>query len=220
MSEFSTFVLCSRSVNTVNTNRLHFEQQQLSFTVIDNRSKSILYGRQKGFETASSSFISFIDDDDMSRLTSDHVKQIIENYKQPVYTNSYRVDNSQKTLLTNSKFTKWSLDAEKKRITKPHQTMVIKTETAVEITKMSLKLISIKKWPDSIFDYVFRILISFELGWDYFPEVTYDWIIGQDGQHLKDRFIYYEISNYFFEYAKMTNTPSYEMDKSLIFNNG
>jgi hypothetical protein len=219
MTEFSTFVLCSRPINTVGVNRSHFEKQQLPFTVIDNRDKSILYGRQKGYETADSFFISFIDDDDISKLTSEHVKQITDNYTTPVYTNSYRVDKNQRTLLTPSTFKKWSLDAEKNRITKPHQTMVIKTETAVEFTRLSIKLINMKKWPESIFDYVFRILISFELGWDYFPEVTYDWMIcGVDQQHLRDRFIYYEISNYFFKYANIRNSPSYEIEKTLLLN--
>jgi hypothetical protein len=218
MTEFLTFVLCSRSNNTIDLNRLHFQKEQLSFKVIDNRGKSVAYGRQKGYEEADSCFISFIDDDDISRLTGDQVARMLLNYKKPVYTNSLKISNKERICLTNENIKSWSLINECKRKTKPHQTMILKKETALEFSNLTLRLLKFKKWPENTFDYVFRSLISLELGWDYFPEITYEWHIGGDSIHLRDRMFLYLASNYFFGYVILPNSPSYEKEKTLILN--
>jgi len=219
MSEFSTFVLCTRSNNTIDLNRLHFQEQQLSFKIIDNREKSVAYGRQKGYEETDSLFVSFIDDDDISRLTNKQVAQMLLGYTvKPVYTNSLKISNKERILLTNSNVKLWSLENERTRKTKPHQTLILKKEQALQFTKITLALLRFKKWPENTFDYVFRSLISLELGWDYFSEVTYEWYVGSDSLHLRDRMFLYMASNYFFNYVKLPNSPSYENEKALIYN--
>lgn len=217
MSELSTFILCSRSDNTIEQNQIHFEQNNLSLTVIDNRDKSVMYGRIKGYSESESSYVSFVDDDDVSMLTSAYKDIIIQNYSKPAYTNSVKVSHNNVGLLTDASVRSWSLLTEKTKRTKPHQTMIVSRETALEVSRQAEKIIKYKKWSENSFDYVYRVLISLEIGWTYHPFVTYEWRVGKDSLHLRDRIFLYEASNYFFQHVTGLNLPSYEKDKSSIF---
>lgn len=214
MSDFSTFILKTRSENTIDLNQEHFEKNNLSLNVIDNRDKSVMYGRMKGYNECGGRYVSFIDDDDISMMTSAYKDIILSSYVRPSYTNSIKLSGANACLLTDASVRTWSLNAEKLKKTKPHQTMVVKTETALEISELANKLIKHKKWSENSFDYVYRVLISLEIGWTYHPFVTYEWRVGRDSLHLKNRIFLYEASNYFFQYVSGPILPSYEKDKS------
>jgi hypothetical protein len=172
-----------------------------------------MYGRLKGYNECASEYVSFIDDDDISTLSSVCLNMMIEQYGRPIYTNSIKVVDKKTSLVTHSSVLSWSFQLEKQKKTKPHQTMIVKTTTALEISKLTCKLIKYKKWPENCFDYVYRVLISLELGWDYYPIITYEWRVSKDSLHIKDMIFYIEISNYFFQHVGGLNLPSYEKDK-------
>lgn len=216
MSNLTTFVLSTRSVNTLKLNQLHFEQNSLRLDIIDNRGKSVQYGRVKAYNLCQTEYVSYIDDDDISYLTGDHVSIMTDSYVKPCFTNSLRINRDERSLLVSSGITYWSLELEKNRKIKPHQTMIIKTDTAIVMSKIAIKLIKHRGWSENSFDYVLRALISLEIGWTYHPLVTYSWQLSPDSLHTRDRIFYYEASNYFFGYVKGINLPSYEKDKSLI----
>jgi glycosyltransferase involved in cell wall biosynthesis len=217
MTQFSIFTLVTRELNTVAKNKEHFDSLQIPFSVIDNKNKSVAYGREKGYSETDSKYVSFVDDDDISLLAPEHLDIILPEYIRPVYTNSYKVYSHGKELLTDERIKHWSFDNEKTKKTKPHQTMILKKDDSICYLRMTKELLAYKGWPDNVFDYVFRVLISLESGWTYYPFVTYEWIIGHDNLHTKDRMLHYVVSNYFFRYVNMINMPSYENEKNVVY---
>ncbi len=197
--DICVFVLKTRENNTIDKSIEHFKQQGVTLKVIDNHKKSVLYGRTKAYEECDNSFVSFIDDDDISLLTKDQIARYIELNKKAMYTNSYKQTRLGKFPLTLVTLKEWSLRNELSNKTKPHQSIIYDSSFAKDLVKRAGELILKHSWSTNTCDYVMRALVSTELGWHYEPDLTYVWDTNTSGSHLRQSMIYYDLKRYFFK---------------------
>lgn len=107
----------------------------------------------------------------------------------------------ERKVLGTPKFVKvWTMQNELDKLTKPHQTIVYKQDYIRRISLQAIELIKSKGWPENVYDYVCRALVSLEGRWFYYPEVTYQWNSNTGGIY-KDK-IYVELRQYFFGKVK------------------
>lgn len=195
-----THILSTRAVNTIEVNKLRFEKEGLRLKVIPNKGRTVLYGRIKAYSESTGTHLSFIDDDDISLIDQDTVRRILLLDKEAVYTNSYFTCNGRKTLLTPKYVRVWTLNDEKLKTTKPHQTFILQKDYILRIAKDACVLIKTKGWDENVFDYVCRVLISLEDNWHYDNSVTYMWNNNTNGLHRDT--VYTSLNEYFFKLSK------------------
>lgn len=192
-------VLSTRDINTIAYNGKRLKALGIDLRVIENKGHSVTYGRQKAFFETDSTFVSFIDDDDLLKLTQENIDYIVACNKDALYTNSTMFLKERKVLSTPKFVKEWTLRNELDKLTKPHQTIVYKQDYIRRISLESIALMKSKGWHENVYDYVCRALVSLEENWFYYPEVTYRWNTNTGGIH-KDR-IYVELRKYFFNEA-------------------
>lgn len=189
-------VLNTRDTNTIEQNKRHLKSIGIDLHILNNRGLSVQEGRIKGFQLGAEDYVSFIDDDDISLLQANHVRDIVSLNKDAIYTNNNFLLNNKFHPGTFSFVKEWSLTNEVNKLTKPHQTIVYKRDYAQKLAKRAKELISNKGWPQNTFDYVSRALVSLDQNWYYYPEVTYQWNNNTHGLH-KDS-IYLSLNKFFF----------------------
>ena len=193
-------VLSTRDTNTIAHNAKLLKAIGIDLRVIENKGNSVAHVRHKVFFETDSTFVSYIDDDDILMITKEHIENIVGFDKDALYTNSTMFLKERKVLGT-PKFVKvWTMQNELDKLTKPHQTIVYKQDYIRRISLQAIELIKSKGWPENVYDYVCRALVSLEGGWFYYPEVTYQWNSNTGGIH-KDK-IYVELRQYFFGKVK------------------
>jgi len=193
-------VLSTRDTNTIAHNAKLLKAIGVQLRVIVNKGASVAHDRHKAFFETDSAFVSYIDDDDILMITKEHIENIVGFDKDALYTNSTMFLKERKVLGT-PKFVKvWTMQNELDKLTKPHQTIVYKQDYIRRISLQAIELIKSKGWPENVYDYVCRALVSLEGRWFYYPEVTYQWNSNTGGIH-KDK-IYVELRQYFFGKVK------------------
>lgn len=193
-------VLSTRDNNTIESNADRLKDIGIHLRVIKNKGHSVAYGRQIAFFETDSDLVSYIDDDDVLRITKEQVENIVALNKDALYTNS-TMFLKEKELKTTASFVKvWTLQNELDKLTKPHQTIVYKQDYIRRISLQAIELMKSKGWNENVYDYVCRALVSLEGNWFYYPEVTYQWNTNTSGIH-KDK-IYVELKRYFFGMVK------------------
>lgn len=197
--DITIFVLKSRENNTIEQNRQHFLNNGIELKVIDNHKKSVLYGRLKAYEECETSFVSFIDDDDISLLTKEQIEKYIALNKAAMYTNSYKQTRLGKFPLTIPTLKEWSLASELSNKTKPHQTIVYQTEFAKQLVREASRLTHKHTWSMNTCDYIMRAIVSTDMGWHYEPDLTYVWDTNTLGLHLQQSMLYYDLKKHFFK---------------------
>lgn len=193
-------VLSTRDISTIAYNIKRLKDAGIDLRVIENKGHSVAYGRHKAFFETDSTFVSYIDDDDILRITKEHIEHIVSIDKDALYTNSTMFLKERKILGTPKFVKEWTLRNEVDKLTSPHQTIVYKQEYIKRISLESIELMKSKGWHENVYDYVCRALVSLEGKWFYYPEVTYQWNSNTGGIH-KDK-IYVELRAYFFGKAK------------------
>lgn len=190
-------MLVTRDVNTfeANSNFLHLAGQTLR--QIDNRGRSVLYGRLKAYSESDSSHVSFIDDDDFTMLNKRHVEDIIALNKDALFTNSLFVTYKAWIPLCNTSITEYRKQHENVSDLCPHQTIVLKRSLALELLNEVSVLLKQKGWSENSADFVLRKLISHKELWHYYPEITYKWVNQSNGLHTTQVSLYNEIRKYF-----------------------
>jgi len=141
---------------------------------------TIMKGREFAYNDGDSEKVSFIDDDDTSLLTKQKLFSLCDIATPALFTNSNRLVRRQTIPLNNPWIRTWSWELEKQKMITPHQTMIIDRKLAIDITKLAITEITEHQWDPGIFDYVFRVLISKNIGWYYVNDVTYNWNVGVD----------------------------------------
>lgn len=193
-------VLYTRDINTIESNAERLKDIGIQLRVIKNKGHSVAYGRQIAFFETDSDLVSYIDDDDVLRITKEQVENIVALNKDALYTNS-TMFLKEKELKTTASFVKvWTMRNELDKLTKPHQTIVYKQDYIRRISLQAIELMKNKGWNENVYDYVCRALVSLEGNWFYYPEVTYQWNTNTGGIH-KDK-IYVELKRYFFGMVK------------------
>ncbi len=81
-------MLVTRDDNTLETNSTYLATCGLKLRPIDNKGKSVLYGRIKAYNETNANLVSYIDDDDYSMLTKDSIEFIRVLNKDALITNS------------------------------------------------------------------------------------------------------------------------------------
>jgi hypothetical protein len=155
------------------------------YTVIDNRDKDILAGRKVGFLECDAEFVSFVDDDDETLLTRQHVDSILAASAPALFTDSIVTGGIATQRQVAPAFTQWSLHAEKRGYIRPHQTIVYRREVAAGLLAQGEALIAKHGWDKNSIDHVMRLLASVSFGWVYLPAVTYKWHRHAGGEHMK-----------------------------------
>lgn len=155
------------------------------YRVVNNRGKDILHGRTIGYNETDSKYVSFVDDDDETMLTKEHVQEIILRDKPALFTNSVTVDKEIEKVQVSPVFRKWNIHSEKSGYIRPHQTIVYQKDVALDLLKATKDIIKNNHWDPNDCDVVMRMLASVLYGWDYFPEVTYRWNVHLGGDHFK-----------------------------------
>lgn len=166
--------------------------------VIDNVGRSIAYGREKAYSECESEYVSFLDDDDLSLLTPPVAKRLCGLDLPAVFTNgvvTFRGDKTCKVLPT---VKAWTLDLERRRMCRPHPTIIYKADFARDLVRESLDLMRSMGWAENTFDYVMRAVVSNTIGWHYDPAITYQWNIGADSYHQVHSEQFAVLRNYFF----------------------
>jgi hypothetical protein len=161
------------------------ESAGYSYKIIDNTGKSILNGRKIGYLECQSEFVSFVDDDDETLLSSKNVEDMIALNSNAVFTNSITKTALSESIQISTAFSEWNLMLEKRGYIRPHQTIVYQTAFAVELFLQAEKLIVKNGWHPNSVDHVMRLLVSATVGWKYFPDLTYKWNRHAEGEHAK-----------------------------------
>lgn len=81
-------VLSTRDTSTIAYNTGRLKAAGIDLRVIENKGHSVAYGRHKAFFETDSTFVSYIDDDDILRITKEHIEHIVGFDKDALYTNS------------------------------------------------------------------------------------------------------------------------------------
>lgn len=161
---------------------------------------TILEGRYKGYFETDAAYISFVDDDDQSKMTLTHLKNMLLKSmvaSKPVYSNSEQMSRFGPTLMTGKHVTEWSLKAQLSKQTIPHQTIIYERSLAQDVYTKAKQLIEKNGWHPNTIDYLMRHLVSREIGWTYYPHVTYVWNPDhKTGQHALLRQEHLKISKY------------------------
>lgn len=190
-------MLVTRDINTfeANNNFLRLAGQELK--AIDNRGKSVLYGRTKAYNETDDSHVSFIDDDDFTMLNKRHIEEIIALDKDALFTNSLFVTYKAWIPLCNTSITEYKKRYEDVSDLCPHQTIVLKRTLALDLLKEVSDILKQKGWCENTADYVLRLLISKKELWYYYPEITYKWVNQSNGLHTTQVSLNNEIRKYF-----------------------
>lgn len=197
--DITIFVLKTRENNTIEQNKQHFLDNGIDLKVIDNSKKSVLHGRLKAYEECDTSFVSFIDDDDISLLTKEHITKYIELNKVAMYTNSYKQTRLGKMPLTIPTLKEWSLASELDNKTKPHQSIIYRTQFAKDLVREAAALTHKHSWSMNTCDYIMRAIVSTEMQWHYEPDLTYIWDTNSLGLHMQQAMLYYDLKRHFFK---------------------
>lgn len=153
---------------------------------IRNIGKTILEGRMAAYFNGKTEFVSYVDDDDVSYLNASHLEKMIEMAAdRPVFSNSRKNQAILPGMITDFELNpiyvkKWDLLSEVAGIIKPHQTIVMKRSVAKEMFTAAANFITVKKLDPNCIDFVLRTFISKKYGWNYYPEVTYQWNLAKD----------------------------------------
>lgn len=201
MSTVDFHILNHRVDNNINLFRAQASLTLARITprVIHNPG-TILEGRRVGYFETDAAFVSFVDDDDYSKMNLAHltnmVRQSLTDAK-PVYSNSEQSSRFGSSLLTGKHIKQWSLLAQNRRQTIPHQTIIYEKSVAQDVYKKAEDLIKKNDWHPNSIDYLMRHLVSREIGWTYYPYVTYVWNPDQkNGQHVLLREQHLKIQKY------------------------
>lgn len=168
------------------------------YCVVNNHNKDILTGRVVGYNETDAEYVSFVDDDDQTMLTAEHVSAILNKAKPALFTNSITSSNGIDRVQVPEIFKEWNLNLEKRGYIRPHQTIVYQKHVALELLKTTQQIISAKQWDRNDCDVLMRMLASISYGWDYLPEVTYKWNVHSAGEHFKRPQRIQEIRKYIF----------------------
>jgi hypothetical protein len=169
-----------------------------SISVIDNKGKNILTGRESGFKEGDLPFVSFCDDDDESMLTTDLVDSLLGHNADALYTNSIVSYSTGYTHPLSFKgVTEWNLTSETRGITKPHQTIIYRRDFALNALKEAKKIIQKQDWLPNDCDFVMRLIVSYGVGWKYVPITTYKWNIHNSNDHARSHSHFQKIRRYF-----------------------
>lgn len=151
--------------------------------VIDNPG-TVAQGRKKAYFETDALYVSYVDDDDYSLITLDHISKMVKQSiinKKPVYSNSSLQTKASQRFLTSPYVREWSFELERRKQTIPHQSIIYETKVAQEVYTKAMELITKNKWHENTIDFVMRSIVSREIGWTYFPENTYVWCVSPSG---------------------------------------
>lgn len=70
-------VLSTRDTNTIAHNARLLKAIGVQLRVIENKGASVAHGRHKAFFETDSTFVSYIDDDDILMITKEHIENIV-----------------------------------------------------------------------------------------------------------------------------------------------
>lgn len=190
----------NNSQNLLNA-QLSLVLSQINPTIIHNPG-TILEGRKKAYFETDALYYSFVDDDDESRMNTVHIRNMVAQSmreNKPVYSNSQQNSKYGPSLMTGKHVKKWTLEAQKKMQTIPHQTIIYEKNFVRDLFLKGEKLIIEKGWNPNTIDYLMRHLVSKEVGWTYYPEVTYLWKPDhKKGQHVLLRSDHKKIYEYIY----------------------
>lgn len=190
-------MLVTRDINTFEANNNFLRLAEQDLRTIDNRGKSVLYGRTKAYSETDDSHVSFIDDDDFTILNKRHIEEIIALDKDALFTNSLFVTYKAWIPLCNTSITEYKKRYEDISDLCPHQTIVLKRTLALDLLKEVSDILKQKGWCENTADYVLRLLISKKELWYYYPEITYKWVNQSNGLHTTQVSLNNEIRKYF-----------------------
>lgn len=190
-------MLVTRDVNTYEANSVYLATSGETVRQIDNRDRSVLYGRIKAYSETDAELVSFIDDDDYSLLTSAHLEAIKSLNKDALFTNSLFKTYKSWIPLCNSTVTEYKKLYEDNSMLCPHQTIVLRRTLALDLLRETEQLIKDKSWCTNATDYILRNLISNKDLWYYYPEITYKWVNQNNGLHTTQVSLNQEIRKYF-----------------------
>jgi hypothetical protein len=177
----------------------------LDYRVINNRGLDVLTGRYNGFN-CDATHITMLDDDDETLLTKEVAESLASLGKPAVFTNSEIIGGIHSAYNIPKYINKWSWDHEVNRVCRPHASLILEKQFAIDTLKETKRIINSNNWDRNTCDYVFRLIISTSVGWHYSPEVTYRWYHHNDNLHRKDVDGLNCIREYFINYARNNNT--------------
>lgn len=190
-------MLVTRDINTFEANNNFLRLAEQDLRAIDNRGKSVLYGRTKAYNETDDSHVSFIDDDDFTMLNKRHIEEIIALDKDALFTNSLFVTYKAWIPLCNTSITEYKKRYEDVSDLCPHQTIVLNRALALDLLKEVSDILKQKGWCENTTDYVLRLLISKKELWYYYPKITYKWVNQSNGLHTTQVSLNNEIRKYF-----------------------
>lgn len=190
-------MLVTRDLNTFETNSVYLSTCDETLRHVDNRCHSVFYGRTKAYNETDSELVSFIDDDDYTMLTRQHLEVIKLMNKDALFTNSLFKAYKAWMPLCNTKVVKYKKLYEEHSMLCPHQTIVLRRTLALDLLKEVGSLLKEKDWCENTTDYVLRNLISAKELWTYYPEITYKWVNQNNGLHTSQVAVNQEIRKYF-----------------------
>ena len=190
-------MLVTRDDNTLETNSTYLATCGLKLRPINNRGKSVLYGRIKAYNETNANLVSYINDDDYSMLTKDSIEFIRVLNKDALFTNSLFKTYKAWIPLCSTNILEYKKEYEDRSLLCPHQTIVLRRTLAIDLLKETQELIKSKDWDENSCDFVLRNIVTNKNLWYYYPEITYKWVNQNNGLHTTQVSLNQEIRKYF-----------------------